>query len=138
MRPASDFRQRQAIVFRPRSHRQFTLKSTIIRPRQRPWIPISANLGGFSQQEQPMHHDNTPPDDELDDDSPTEDDLVADLIDLETQKRLWLRALIPLLQLRSRDSDPSGRVQLAFDLMHISACDRVRRLLRSDLPDDQE
>ena len=84
-----------------------------------------------------MNHDDTSLDDDLDDASPTDDDLVADLIDLETQKRLWLRALIPLLQLRSRDSDPSGRVQLAFDLMHIAACDRVRRLLRSDSPDDQ-
>jgi hypothetical protein len=84
-----------------------------------------------------MNRDNTPADDDHDDDSPTADDLVAELIDLETQKRLWLRALIPLLQLRSRDSDPSDRVQLAFDLMHISACERVRRLLRSDLQDDQ-
>jgi hypothetical protein len=80
---------------------------------------------------------NTMPDDDLDDDSPTDDDLLADIIDLETQKRLWLRAIIPLLQLRSRDSDPSGRVQLAFDQVHIAACERVRRLLRSDLPDDQ-
>jgi hypothetical protein len=99
---------------------------------------FSAPEGGFSQKEQPMNRDNSSPDDDLDDDSPTDDDLVAQLIDLETQKRLWLRAIIPLLQLRSRDSDPSGRVQLAFDLMHISACERARRLLRSDLPDDQE
>ena len=42
-----------------------------------------------------------------------------------------------LLQLRSRESDPSSRVQLALDLMHIAACERIRRLLRSDLPDDQ-
>ncbi len=84
-----------------------------------------------------MNHDNSSPDDDLDDHSPTDADLVADLIDLETQKRLWLRALIPLLQLRSHDSDPSGRVQLAFDLMHIAACERIRSLLRSDVPDDQ-
>ena len=38
-----------------------------------------------------MNHDNISLDDDLDDDSPTDDDLVADLIDLETQKRLWLR-----------------------------------------------
>jgi hypothetical protein len=84
-----------------------------------------------------MNHDNTLPAIDLDDDSPTDDSLVADLIDLEIQKRLWLRALIPLLQLRSHDSDPSGRVQLAFDLMHIAACERIRGLLRSDPPDDQ-
>ena len=38
-----------------------------------------------------MNHDNSSPDDDLDDHSPTDADLVADLIDLETQKRLWLR-----------------------------------------------
>ena len=79
-----------------------------------------------------MNHDTTSPNDDLDEDSLIDDELVAEIIDLETQKRLWLRALIPLLQLRSRDSDPSGRVQLAFDLMHIAACERIRRLLRSD------
>ncbi len=62
-----------------------------------------------------------------------DDDVVADIIDLETQKRLWVRALIPLLQVRSRDSDASGRVQLALDLMHIAACERISRILRSDL-----
>jgi hypothetical protein len=55
---------------------------------------------------------------------------IGAVIDLESQKRLWVRSLIPLLQLRSRDSDPSGRVQLAFDLMHISVCDKVRALLQ--------
>jgi hypothetical protein len=44
--------------------------------------------------------------------------MVTKALDLEAQQRLWLRALIPLLQLRSRDSDPSGRVQLTFDLMY--------------------
>jgi hypothetical protein len=84
-----------------------------------------------------MKHDNTPSDDDLDADSPTDDDLVNDIIDLETQKRLWLRSIIPLLQLRSNETDSSGRVQLALDLMHVAACERVRRLLRSDLPADQ-
>jgi hypothetical protein len=60
-----------------------------------------------------------------------------DYIDEEAQKRLWMRTIIPLLQLRSHDSDPSGRVQLAFDLMHIAACERMARILRDDLPDDQ-
>jgi hypothetical protein len=84
-----------------------------------------------------MKADNTPPNDDLDDDSAVDDELLAEVIDLETQKRLWIRALIPLLQLRSRESDPSGRVQLALDLMHIAACERIRRLLRSDLSDNQ-
>jgi hypothetical protein len=85
-----------------------------------------------------MNHDNASLNDDPDDDDSPDDDIAADVIDLEIQKRLWLRAIIPLLQLRSRDSDPSGRVQLAFDLMHIAACERVGRLLRSDCPDNPD
>ena len=84
-----------------------------------------------------MNHNPASRNDDLDEETPSDDELVADIIDLESQKRLWVRALIPLLQLRSRESDPSSRVQLALDLMHIAACERIRRLLRSDLPDDQ-
>ena len=84
-----------------------------------------------------MKEDIPPPDDDRDDDNAIDDELLAEVIDLETQKRLWVRALIPLLQLRSRETDPSGRVQLALDLMHIAACERIRRLLRSDLSDNE-
>ncbi len=84
-----------------------------------------------------MSHDTTSSDDNADDDIPTDADLADQLLDLEAQKRLWVRALIPLLQLRSRDPDPNGRVQLALDLMHIAACERIRRLVRGDLADDQ-
>jgi hypothetical protein len=73
-----------------------------------------------------------PGSDDEDDDDSSAVDLVTEALDLETQQRLWLRALIPLLQLRSHDSDPSGRVQLAFDLMHIAACERVSRIVRGD------
>jgi hypothetical protein len=72
--------------------------------------------------------------DQVDNEELTADDLVNAAIDHESQQRLWLRAIIPLLQLRSHDSDPSPRVQLAFDLMHIAAAERVARLMRSDLP----
>jgi len=82
-----------------------------------------------------MSRDTTSDNDELEE--ANDDDVIADVIDLETQKRLWVRALIPLLQLRSRDSDASGRVQLALDLMHIAACERVSRILRSDLTGDR-
>jgi hypothetical protein len=61
---------------------------------------------------------------------------ACDYIDDEVQKRLWVRTIIPLLQLRSHDTDPSGRVQLAFDLMHISACDAVGRILAHVSPRD--
>jgi len=53
----------------------------------------------------------------------------------DVQARLWVRALIPLLQLRSHDTDPSGRVQFAFDQMYVAACERVARILRADVPD---
>jgi hypothetical protein len=76
--------------------------------------------------------------DDDDDDIASSDDMVAEALDLETQQRLWLRAIIPLLQLRSHDSDPSGRVQLAFDLMHIAACERVSRIVRADLHDQPD
>ena len=69
-----------------------------------------------------------------DDDAPLTD-MAEQLIDLETQKRLWVRTLIPILQLRSHDSDPSGRVQLAFDLMHIAVCERIRLMLRVSSPE---
>jgi hypothetical protein len=56
---------------------------------------------------------------------------------VESDRRLWVRSLVPLLQLRSHDSDPSSRVQLAFDLMHVAVCERITRLARSDLGPDQ-
>jgi hypothetical protein len=87
--------------------------------------------------ERTMNHNPASRNEDLDEEPPIDDELVADIIDLESQKRLWVRALIPLLQLRSRESDPSSRVQLALDLVHIAACERIRRLLRSDLTDDQ-
>jgi hypothetical protein len=92
-----------------------------------------------------MKSDNPRPDHDkdpvcaVDDEDEGEGELqdVDDYIEEEVQKRLWVRTIIPLLQLRSHESDPSSRVQLAFDLMHIAACERVARILRDDLPDDQ-
>jgi hypothetical protein len=66
-------------------------------------------------------------------DMPTADELVDAAIDYEAQQRLWVKTILPLLQLRSHESDPSPRVQLAFDKMHIAACERLERLMRSDL-----
>ena len=54
--------------------------------------------------------------------------------DADVQNRLWLKAVVPLLQLRSHETDPSGRVQFAFDQMYVAACERVARILRRDLP----
>jgi hypothetical protein len=69
-------------------------------------------------------------------DEPTAEEIAAQIIDLESQQRLWLKAILPLLQLRSPDSDPSDRVQFAFDQMSIAACERVVRILRNDLQHD--
>jgi hypothetical protein len=70
-------------------------------------------------------------------DETVDDEDLQQAIDFETQRRLWVRSLIPLLQMRSHDSDPSGRVQLAFDLMHIAACERIGRICHSDLGEEQ-
>ena len=70
----------------------------------------------------------TPPPTDDDDGEDADEEAVSDAfdyIDEEAQKRLWVRTIVPLLQLRSHDTDPSGRVQLAFDLLHIAACERV-------------
>jgi hypothetical protein len=81
----------------------------------------------------PDRPDQLPDGEHLDDEEDTEDgvDLARAY---EAQQRLWLRAIVPLLGVRSPDTDPSPRVQLALDLMHVAACERVGRLMRSDLP----
>ena len=61
------------------------------------------------------------------------DEVLDHELDLDLQHRLWVRVVVPLLQLRSHESDPNGRVQFAYDQMHIAACERVARILRSDL-----
>lgn len=69
---------------------------------------------------------------------PLDDDPDAPPFEIDVQQRLWLKAVIPLLQLRSSEADPSGRVQYAFDRMYISACERIVRILRGDLPDEPD
>jgi hypothetical protein len=66
---------------------------------------------------------------ELDEDR----DLAVDDAADEGQQRLWVRALTPLLQLRTQETDPSPRVQLALDQMIVAACERVVRICGSDL-----
>lgn len=67
----------------------------------------------------------------MDDDAPPAD--PVDAAACEVERRAWLRAIVPFLQLRSHDTDPSPRVQLAFDRVHVAACERAVRLLNSDL-----
>jgi hypothetical protein len=79
--------------------------------------------------------DPEPSTDEVDSDSEVidpEQDAINSAAD-DAQARLWIRCLTPLLQLRSHDTDPSGRVQFAFDQMYVAACERVARILRADL-----
>jgi hypothetical protein len=64
-------------------------------------------------------------------------EVVEEYVDADVQSRLWLRAVVPLLQLRSHETDPNGRVQFAFDLMYIAACERIARILRSDIASDR-
>ena len=72
-----------------------------------------------------------------DDKALEEAEAATELEHVDLTNRLWLKAIVPLLQLRSHESDPSQRVQFAFDLMYIAACERVARILRSDLPSDR-
>ena len=72
-------------------------------------------------------------DDQVDEDQDLAIDDAAD----EGRQRLWIRSLTPLLQLRSHETDPSSRVQFAFDQMYVAACERVARILRSDLANSE-
>ena len=73
---------------------------------------------------------------------PTEETAVASDLDefcaAEGQCRLWIRTIVPLLQLRSHESDPSPRVQYASDQMCIAAYERITRILRSDIGDQEQ
>jgi hypothetical protein len=63
----------------------------------------------------------------------TPDEAVYAAVNQGREQRLWLKALVPLLQLRRGDSDPSDRVQLALDFVAIAAAERICRLCRSDM-----
>jgi hypothetical protein len=54
-------------------------------------------------------------------------------LDAEAERRLWIETLVPVVGLWRSGSHPSGRVQLALDLMHIAACERLARLCNSDM-----
>jgi hypothetical protein len=64
-------------------------------------------------------------------------ELTAAALSIESAHRLWLRAAVPILQARSRESDPSPRVQLALDLAAVAVCERIGRICRSDLAGDR-
>ncbi|MFO0892139.1 MAG: hypothetical protein U0790_23750 [Isosphaeraceae bacterium] len=95
----------------------------------RPDLPDPADLTGPGREAEDESRAAAAADDESE---PEQAESVAQA-ESDAQRRLWLRAVIPLLQLRSHDTDPSCRVQFAFDQMYISACERVARILRCDL-----
>lgn len=74
------------------------------------------------------------PDDEVD----TEDEVDDDG---EATNLLALNEILPFSQYRLTltefDAPPSDRVQYAMDMALIAACERVARILRSDLSADQ-
>ena len=64
----------------------------------------------------------------------TDEELAQEIYDTELEKRRWAKICIEIVRNRSHGSDPSGRVQLANDLVQIAACERLRRILGSDQP----
>jgi hypothetical protein len=105
----------------------------VVNPMNNPEIPppLTDRPPPAADEPAPDDEEGSPDDDQAG--LPIEEADVQAYCDEESQRRLWLRTIIPLLQLRSHDSDPSGRVQLAFDLLHIAACERAARILRGDL-----
>src|SRR4051794_25414888 len=61
-------------------------------------------------------------------DEPQPVETESGLVDVDIQNRLWIKALVPLLQLRAQEADPSERVQFALDRMYIAACERAARI----------
>jgi hypothetical protein len=51
----------------------------------------------------------------------------------DQELRNWIKTLGPLLADRHCETDPSPRVQLAFDKMIIAACERISRICQDDL-----
>lgn len=57
--------------------------------------------------------------------------------DVELEKRLWLRSMGAILLNRIAESDKSGRVQYALDMLAIAAAERAVRICGSDLAGDR-
>jgi hypothetical protein len=72
--------------------------------------------------------------DDPEDDAPGADDDLVQYEAFETQNRLWIKAIVPVLQLRMAEAPRNGRVQFALDRLQVAACERLTRILSSDLP----
>jgi hypothetical protein len=82
-----------------------------------------------------MNPDNPPDDDPVETDEADEaDDDFVRYEAFEAQNRLWIKAVVPILQLRPHEAPQNVRVQYALDRLQIAACERLVRILSSDLP----
>jgi hypothetical protein len=79
-----------------------------------------------------MKPDNPPDDDRVEADE-TDDEFVR-YEAFEAQNRLWIKAVVPILQLRPHEAPHNVRLQYALDRLRIAACERLVRILSSDLP----
>ena len=61
----------------------------------------------------------------------TQAEIHAQLMDDGLEARRTIKVLTAVIQSRSHDTDPSGRVQLAYDLMHIAVAETLARICRS-------
>jgi hypothetical protein len=64
---------------------------------------------------------------------PTAEDIAQQIIDLESQQRLWLAACLKIMQL-TRTTGESDAVVRALDSVVIAAAARAKRILGSDGP----
>jgi hypothetical protein len=64
-------------------------------------------------------------------DYPTDEDIAMDVIDLECQRRLWIKAAMPVVHLAT--DHPNVRVQEALEDAVIAAARRISRCCESDL-----
>jgi hypothetical protein len=65
---------------------------------------------------------------------PTPDQVMAQCVAIESEKRKWLRGITAFLAGQSHEQNPSSAVQTASDLASVAAYDRAARMLRSDDP----
>lgn len=64
---------------------------------------------------------------------PTPEDIAQQIIDLESQQRLWLGACLKIMQV-CRTADESDAVARALDSVVVAAAARAKRILGSDCP----
>ncbi len=65
------------------------------------------------------------------------DEAIHEAQAIEDNSRAWLKAVLPLMRLEMPEWGRSDRVTFAIDQVAIAACERARRILRSDLGPDQ-